>query len=744
MLTLLHNSILKLSSNLYPFLLIENAARSEFTLTGSPNEWPAIPSIGHPIANTQIYLLDDQLQPVPFGASGELYIGGVCLARGYINHPKLTEERFILNPFSYQLNERLYKTGDSARYLPNGNLEFLGRIDQQVKIRGFRIEPGEVEALMEQHPMIQEAVVTAREDVLGDKRLVGYVISNLLPERIPYQFDCIVEFDESKIKLRTKDISASGICLVGVPSNLTEGMNTRLYLRFPIGFEEFSLQGSVAWRDGEQAGIRFHLASSEEMLLQQSLEYLFEAQGLLNTVQRTFIGNLRNYLKQKLPEYMIPSNFVMMKSFPLTPSGKVDRRALPVPERSRPELEVEFVSARSVLEAKIGHLWKEVLDLEKVGIHDNFFDLGGHSIQAVELVTKLQSAFQIKLSLHNFLTTPSIAGLTKLIEAQQLEVSPLVSTSSPSVFKLTDELVLDAEIDPKAAVIQATGELANIFLTGATGFLGAFILYELLEKTQANICCLVRAENFQQANQRLQRNLEQYSLWDRIRSSRIIPIIGDLARPKFGLSPEKFQDLAETIDAIYHNGCLVNFIYPYSILKAPNVLGTQEVLRLACQTKIKPVNFVSSIDIISPISHHESATIQEKEAVFTENLFGYAQSKWVAEQLVTIANERGLPTTIYRPSWIEGHSETGISNSSDFLRSLIKSCVQMKLVPDWKMRLDIVPVDYVSQAIVHLSRQHNSSGKVFHLTNSQSISWLELAKWMRTYGYSLQTVSHEH
>lgn len=718
----------------------ESHVVTAFTLTGSPNEWSVLPPIGRPVTNTQIYLLDDQLRPVPDGSIGELYIGGLCLARGYLNRPELTAERFIANPFSTETSQKLYKTGDLAKYLPDGNIEFLGRADQQVKIRGFRIEPGEIEAIIEQHPMVQEAVVIAHEDVLGDKRIIAYLVSNIFPERISYEFDCVAEFGNNKITLRTKDISASGICLVGVPSNLTEGMSIHLHLRLPTDFEDFSLKGLVAWREGEEAGIQFLLAPSELVLLQQSLEYLLETQGLLKIVQRTLMGSLRSYLKQKLPDYMIPRNFIMMKSFPLTPSGKVNRQSLPALNKSRPELEVKFVSARSILEAKITHMWQEILILEKVGIHDNFFDLGGYSLQAVELVTKIQKAFQVKISLYSFMKTPTIAGLAQILEAQQIGTSSLLPSFT---LELADEAVLDLKIQPRTAIMQSADKLENIFLTGATGFLGAFLLHELLERTQANIYCLVRAANIQQASKRLRNNLEKYSLWNPNKGSRIIPIVGDLSLPLLGFTPEHFQILAETIDIIFHNGGLVNFVYPYSLLKASNVLGTQEILRLASQTKIKPVHFISSIDVFSPTTYTDRQIIQEQKADFTGDLFGYAQSKLVAEKLIAIAAERGLPTTIFRPAWIEGHSQTGVSNHSDFLRSLIKGCIQLGLSPDWNMQVDIVPVDYVSQAIIYLSSQKNSLGKIFHLTNPQSISWHELVNWMRTYGYSLQQVPHE-
>lgn len=282
-------------------------------------------------------------------------------------------------------------------------------------------------------------------------------------------------------------------------------------------------------------------------------------------------------------------------------------------------------------------------------------------------------------------------------------------------------------------------EPTNVFLTGATGFLGAYLLHELLTQTPATVYCLVRAANEKAASQRLENTLKQYSLWDERQRPRIVPVLGNLSVSRLGLSPAQFDSLAEILDVVYHNGGSVNFLYPYSVLKAPNVLGTQEVLRLACQAKVKPVHFISTVGVFSPIAYGDRAVIREGDPLDrTEGLYGYTQSKWVAEKLIEIARERGLPTTIHRPFWIEGHSQTGTCNKADFLRSAIAGCVQLGLAPDWPMRVDILPVDYLSRAIVYLSRQENSLDKAFHFSNPHAISWTQLVRWMQAFGYPLR------
>jgi amino acid adenylation domain-containing protein len=296
----------------------------------------AVP-IGRPLPNTRAFLLDRQLQPVPVGVAGELHIGGGCLARGYLNRPELTAEKFIPDPFSEEPEARLYKTGDLVRYLPDGNIEFIGRIDDQVKIRGFRIEPAEIEATLERHPTVRRAVVLAREDTADD------------PSTQP-------------------------------------GTGKRL----------------VAY-----------LAVDPEQALEPA--------------------HLRAYLKEKLPSYMIPESFVLLDSLPLTPHGKVDRRSLPAPRQFESEPIKDFVAPRTVAEKALAKIWAEVLVLKQVGIHDNFFDLGGHSIKAMQIVSRIRQTFLVEIPLRSLFETPTIAEIADLLQRRDAEAGtqkiPLLSRS---------------------------------------------------------------------------------------------------------------------------------------------------------------------------------------------------------------------------------------------------------------------------------------------------------------------------
>ncbi|QIR37151.1 amino acid adenylation domain-containing protein [Tolypothrix sp. PCC 7910] len=294
------------------------------------------PSIGRPIANTKTYILDSNLQPVPIGVPGELYIGGASLAKGYLNRPELTQERFIPNPFNNskfkipfgnakgEQNSKLYKTGDLVRYLADGNIEYLGRIDNQVKIRGFRIELGEIEAALSQHSDIQSCCVICREDNLGEQRLVAYLVAN--QESTPT------------------------------------------------------------------------------------------------------ISELRQYLKAKLPDYMVPSAFVLLESLPLTPNGKVDRKVLLATELYSSNLD-KYVAPRNPIEELLVQIWSQVLKVKSVGIADNFFELGGHSLLATQLISRIRNIFKVELPLRELFATATLAELAQAIE--QLQQQNIELSASP-------------------------------------------------------------------------------------------------------------------------------------------------------------------------------------------------------------------------------------------------------------------------------------------------------------------------
>jgi amino acid adenylation domain-containing protein/thioester reductase-like protein len=601
--------------------------------------------VGHPIANTQIYLIDqkcrrkgDVLKQIVVGQSGEIYIGGDGLARGYLNRLEMTEDRFVPDPFSNIPSARLYKTGDLARMLPDGNMQFIGRADNQVKIRGYRVELGDIEAAINKHPEVKEAVVITREDNMGEKRLVAYVI--------------------------------------------------------------FS----------------------------NSLDLL---------------SALRVYLKEQLPEYMVPASFVVMDSFPLTPNGKVDRRALPAPSSDRPDLDEEFVPPSNPIEEQLAKIWSQGLEISLIGINDNFFDLGGHSLLVAQMMTQVSETFQVVLPLSCLFKSPTIAGLARsILGAQQ----PQKDTNIVDESDLLADTILSPSITPDKIGVDWSQAPQNILLTGATGFLGAFLLDELLQSTKATIYCLVRSSSLAVAQQKLQRNLERYGLDAAAQSDRVVPLLGDLSQPLLGLSEVQFHKLAGQIDLIYHNGAFVNLVYPYAALRDINVKGTEEILRLAAQVQVKPVHFISTLDVFQSSYHAQLDKLLESDEFPAQSIpgSGYAQSKWVAEKLVKAAHERGIPTCIHRPGMIIGHSQTGFSNTEDSIGRLIKGLIQLGSAPTLSLPMHLTPVDYVSKAIVKLSEQQSSWGQAFHFSNPRPLSLDQLVDYIRSLHYEIKYTDHDN
>ena len=306
----------------------------------------------------------------------------------------------------------------------------------------------------------------------------------------------------------------------------------------------------------------------------------------------------------------------------------------------------------------------------------------------------------------------------------------------------------DAQLDPALQVsAPRTSDWTvprTIFLTGATGFLGAYLLDELLRQTDATIYCLVRAADQARAGQRLQTHLQSYGLWQEDWATRLVPLCGDLAQPRLGLGEEQFALLGDTIDVIYHNGAWVNALYPYERLRAANVLGTQEVIRLAALGHPKPLHYISTLAIFLSDAHRDQVVDETRQPRFDPTLQGgYKQSKWVAEALVREAQQRGLPATIYRPGRIMGHSQSGVNgNLNDLLCTIWKGCVMLGCYPQVATQVDLTPVDYVSRGIVQLSRQVDTLGGTFHFCHPQPVAWVALLETIGALGYGLTGVTY--
>ena len=602
-------------------------------LTGAcdPASRGEIVPLGRPIGHARIYVLDGDLRPLPVQVPGELYVGGPGVARGYLGRPDLTASSFLPDPLGGGAGERLYRTGDRARWLPNGSVEFLGRLDHQIKIRGFRVELEEIEAVLAEHPRVRAAaVVPLEEAATGSCRLIA--------------------------------------CLVA---------------------EEAPLDA----------------------------------------------GELRRFTADRLAGYMVPAAFVELADLPRTLSGKVDRGALREIALRDSISSPPPVAPRPGLEGVLAGWFQELLEIPGIGVEESLFDLGGHSLLLVGLQSRLRAELGIDVELADIARNPSVGALARFIAAGACgaEVTP-------------EQLAADAELAPEIRPDEG-GEAAlrppaTVLLTGATGFLGAHILEQLLAQTWARVVCVVRAADDAAAGQAVRRTMERYGLWREERARRITAFAGDLGCPLLGLAAAPFQELAATVDAVYHCGAQVNLLYPYETLRTVNVGGTLEILRFAAAGRRKEVHHISTLSVLEKLSFGGPGAAPEEplDAGAAGLAGGYRQSKWVAEKLVESAHRRGIPAVVYRPGWITSHSDTGIFNPADFLGRLIVASIRLGAAPDLgAIEVCPTPVDYVSAAIVWLSRRREPGG-VYHLINPQPVAFDRLIELINDLGHPVEKI----
>lgn len=382
------------------------------------------------------------------------------------------------------------------------------------------------------------------------------------------------------------------------------------------------------------------------------------------------------------------------------------------------------------------------LDIEKP-LHELRLD----SLMNIDLKNRIDSELGVDIPIEMFLGNSNMKQLVDLllqqITAKNSSLPKKLSTDLAT--DLDSEVVLDSTILPECPFEPFITKPTAILLTGATGFLGAFLLQELLLKTQADIYCLVRSTDAESGKIRIKNNLESYSIWHDDFAERIFPVLGDLSQPLLGLSSEEFHKMSSIIDVIYHNAAWINYVYPYSALKPTNVLGTQEILRLASRVKVKFVHYISTIAVFESSAYWGKIVTESDPLAYSQGMrLAYSQSKWVAEKLVMLARDRGIPVAIYRPPFISGHSQTGAWYKDDVICRTIKGCIQMGSMTDITDALDLAPVDYLSQSIVYLSQQKDSFGKAFHLNNPQSISWKELTDFIRSLGYDIEHIPYKY
>ncbi len=593
----------------------------------------AEPSVGRPISNTRAYILGPDLLPAPIGVIGELYLGGVGLARGYVGRPANTAERFIANPFE-TAGARLYRTGDLARWRPDGSIDFLGRADSQLKIRGYRIEPAEIENILVSFDGVKRAAVIGKAGQGGVLQLVAYVICD--PES----------------------------------------------------------------------------ADAE---------------------------HLRDLLRSHLPSYMIPAAIVFVDDLPMTINGKLNAAALPAPSFS----ERTVAPPATPEERIICDAFAAVLERKSIGRFDDFFENGGHSLLTVRLVGLLRETFGPNISVRKIYNHPTPATLAASLVSRH---SPADERPANSAERMAKDAILpsDIMISSQNRSRLKLSELKNILLTGAAGFVGSFVLAELLNKTPAKIHCLVRATDGAEANERVHNALLSYGLWNPNFADRIVGIPGDLRYQRFGLSPEQFETLAQQTDVILHNGGATNEFEHYDKLVSTNVEGTREILRLATHansTQNTAVHFVSTASVVARqgknpaiISETTRLSAHEVEPV------GYVQSKWVAEELMHAAAAKGLPVTIHRLGRVSGHSVKGTCSTSVGFWHFIRSMLILGSAPILHSdKLTLAPVDYVVEALSALI-EHGEASATYHISNRSSTNIRAIVAALERAGYKLDSL----
>lgn len=459
----------------------------------------------------------------------------------------------------------------------------------------------------------------------------------------------------------------------------------------------------------------------------------------------------RKIVAPYLAQYMIPTLWVALNELPThSVSGKIDLKSLPSPIPAK-ATNGEKPAKDPISIEDVAEIWAATLGVSQKSLkpEDSFFDLGGHSLSLAALAAKLSRRFGFRMPVGRLADPPTLES--HLLTVREVRDGTIAAVQSDLPAALRKDSYLDRDIEPNNAKICSLKDAKTVLLTGSTGFLGAFLLNELLESTSAKIICLVRSpdaleEDKPSCTARLRKNLIDLGLWSDSIMERVEVLPGDLPRKRLGLSPEKFNDLGERVQVIVHAAAQVNLVYPYAALRGSNVDGTKEILRLACLGGAT-VQYVSTNGVLPPSeSGHgwpEDAMLYV-DAVPEKIPDGYGQTKWAAEQLVLEAGRRGLPVRILRAGTISGHSMTGAANAWDLLTALFVESIHLGFYPNVQgWRAEMTPVDFVSKAIVHLGNQTHAKQLVFHLGDPDPIETKTVFEHFAELGYPTEPMDFD-
>ncbi|KAK2592695.1 large subunit of alpha-aminoadipate reductase [Conoideocrella luteorostrata] len=649
------------------------------------------------------------------GEVGEIFIRAAGLAEGYLGDAEKNKEKFVNNWFVdtakwvetdkakdkgepwrryYQgARDRLYRTGDLGQYLPSGAVRVSGRIDSQVKIRGFRIELNEIDANLSGSPLVRNCKTLVRRDRNEEPTLVSYVV----PE--------IAEWERWLQDQGFQDVDDQGV----------EMGSSVVYLK------------------------RFRRIQAE----------------------------VRDHLKDRLPAYAVPSVYIVLQKLPLNPNGKVDSPNLPFPDAAAMTEEASEENLKSweklsETERAIATQWSVLipsLNAKTIRPESSFFDCGGHSLLAQQLVLNIRKSMGVDITIGVLYANPELGTLSTQVDRVRGGKAAVMNEAAEINYaESLDELVttLDAKYQGAEPSALSPSRGATFFLTGATGFLGAYLVKDILDRENTKLIVHIRGvKDVQQAQNRLVRSLKGYGLWQDSWRARVSCVLGDISKPRLGIDDSDWKHIAETVDVIIHNAAHVHWIATYQRMMRSNVLSTIDAMKLCNEGKPKLFAFISSTSTLDTdhyirLSHEQTATGRgsvleaDNMAGSREGLgTGYGQTKWVSEQLVREAGKRGLRGAVVRPGYILGSRQSGVSNTDDFLIRLCKGCLQLGARPRIINSINACPVDHVARVVVAAALNPLPGVQVVHVTGHPRLRMNEFLSALTYYGYVVPEVDYD-
>ncbi len=402
----------------------------------------------------------------------------------------------------------------------------------------------------------------------------------------------------------------------------------------------------------------------------------------------------------------------------------------------------ELEECTDSVERDVRNAFDKILSISGADMHTSFLELGGNSFDTLELIVELEQKFSVKFDAREILMNPTVCGIAEQIRSKIADKKTMnVQTD------LYAECVLPDEISVMGSYEKKPSECSVFFITGTTGFLGAYLISSILKNScvpNIKIYCHCRAKSRENGMERIRNNMQHYMCWDDTYEKYIYPVLGDLTKPHMGIEEYLYQELASEVEIVYHNGALLNFMFPYEHLKKSNVYGTVECLRFACEKKPKYFSYISSFSVYDNPSHFRKTVYEDDLLESAEGYFlGYSQTKWVSEKLTGIARERGLKTIIFRPGDITGAKDNGIWEMGDLISRILVSAIQTGKLPAVDMKFFLTSVDYVGDAVTYISNMESAYGKAFNLVNQNIASAAEIKKIMEECGYPLEIIPYD-